>query len=162
MTALEKHIINFIEDKFSFPYLYYDKTEQTWSNEFFLFDIKTGVMYVSDEAKSILGKKYGEPFMTNIMLKVVNAWFNRTYKLTIKEIIKDIPVFDNKPPGKEIIVSIKSSSIRCFIKRSSCMPLKRNPCGNSAINFPSFVNEWIPFSIKKCSIVSKLVSIFPF
>jgi hypothetical protein len=86
MTALEKHIINFIEDKFSFPYLYYNKTEQTWSNEFFLYDIKTGVMYINDEAKSILGKKYGEPFITNIMLKVVNAWFNRTYKLTIKEI----------------------------------------------------------------------------
>ena len=50
MTALEKHIINFIEDKFSFPYLYYNKTEQTWSNEFFLYDIKTGVMYISDEA----------------------------------------------------------------------------------------------------------------
>jgi len=86
MTALEKHIINFIEDKFSFPYLYYNKTEQTWSNEFFLYDIKTSVMYVSDEAKSILGKKYGEPFMTNLMLKVVNYWFNRTYKLTVKEI----------------------------------------------------------------------------
>jgi hypothetical protein len=43
-------------------------------------------MYVSDEAKSILGKKYGEPFMSNIMLKVVNYWFNRTYKLTVKEI----------------------------------------------------------------------------
>ena len=36
--------------------------------------------------KSILGKKYGEPFMSNIMLKVVNYWFNRTYKLTVKEI----------------------------------------------------------------------------
>jgi hypothetical protein len=43
-------------------------------------------MYVSDEAKLILGKKYGEPFMSNIMLKVVNYWFNRTYKLTVKEI----------------------------------------------------------------------------
>ena len=54
MTTIEKHIVKFIEDKFGFPYLYYDKVEQTWANEFFLFDIKSGTMYVSDETKDCL------------------------------------------------------------------------------------------------------------
>ena len=87
MTTIEKHIVEFIEDKFSFPYLYYDKTEQTWSNEFFLFDIKTSTMYVSDEVKQTLNKKFGKDFISKIMLTVVNAWFSKAYQLTIKEIV---------------------------------------------------------------------------
>jgi hypothetical protein len=86
MTTIEKHIVKFIDDKFSFPYLHYDKIEQTWANEFFLFDISTGIMYVSDEVKSTLNRKFGKEFMDKIMLTVVNAWFSKTYKLTIKEI----------------------------------------------------------------------------
>ena len=45
---MKKEIIKFIENKFSFPYLYYDKVEQTWYNEFFLYDIKTETIFVSD------------------------------------------------------------------------------------------------------------------
>ena len=87
MTTIEKHIVKFVEDKFSFPYLYYNKTEQTWSNEFFLFDIKTSTMYVSDEVKQTLDKKFGKDFISKIMLTVVNAWFSKSYQLTIKEIV---------------------------------------------------------------------------
>ena len=87
MTTIEKHIVKFIEDKFSFPYLYYDKVEQTWSNEFFLFDIKTSTMYVSDEVKQTLNKKFGKDFISKIMLTAVNAWFSKAYQLTIKEIV---------------------------------------------------------------------------
>ena len=87
MTTIEKHIVKFIEDKFSFPYLYYDKVEQTWSNEFFLFDIKTSTMYVSDEVKQTLNKKFGKDFISKILLTVVNAWFSKAYQLTIKEIV---------------------------------------------------------------------------
>ena len=56
MSKLEEYISKFIEDKFSFPYLYYNKVEQTWANEFFLFDIKTSTMYVGDEVKSTLNQ----------------------------------------------------------------------------------------------------------
>ena len=51
MTTIEKHIVKFIDDKFSFPYLHYNKIEQTWTNEFFLFDIGSGVMFVNDDVK---------------------------------------------------------------------------------------------------------------
>jgi hypothetical protein len=87
MTTIEKHIVKFIEDKFSFPYLYYDKVEQTWENEFFLFDIKTSTMYVSDEVKSTLNQKFGKEFIDKIMITVVNAWFSKAYKLKIHEIV---------------------------------------------------------------------------
>ena len=30
MTTLEKHIVKFIDNKYSFPYLHYNKLEQTW------------------------------------------------------------------------------------------------------------------------------------
>jgi hypothetical protein len=83
MTTIEKHIVKFIEDKFGFPYLYYDKVEQTWANEFFLFDIKSGTMYVSDETKETLYKKYGKGYISQVLLKVVDAWFFKTYKLTV-------------------------------------------------------------------------------
>lgn len=86
MTTIEKHIVKFIEDNFGFPYLYYDKVEQTWANEFFLFDIKSGTMYVSDETKETLYKKYGKGYISQVLLKVVDAWFFKTYKLTVNTI----------------------------------------------------------------------------
>ena len=86
MTTIEKHIVKFIDDKFSFPYLHYNKIEQTWTNEFFLFDIGSGVMFVNDDVKSTLSRKFGEEYMDKIMLKVVNSWFSNAYKLTVKEI----------------------------------------------------------------------------
>ena len=86
MTTIEKHIVKFIDDKFSFPYLHYNKIEQTWTNEFFLFDIGSGVMYLNDDVKSTLNRKFGEEYMDKIMLKVVNSWFSNAYKLTVKEI----------------------------------------------------------------------------
>lgn len=86
MTTIEKHIIKFIDDKFGFPYMYYSREEQTWANEFFLFDIKTGIMYVSDSTKSELYKKFGKGYIENVLLLVVSAWFKDIYKLEIKEI----------------------------------------------------------------------------
>ena len=86
MTTIEKHIVKFIDDKFSFPYLHYNKVEQTWTNEFFLFDIGSGVMYLNDDVKSTLNRKFGEEYMDKIMLKFVNSWFSNAYKLTVKEI----------------------------------------------------------------------------
>ena len=86
MTTIEKHIVKFIEDKFGFPYLYYNKMEQTWANEFFLFDIKSGTMYVSGETKEVLYKKYGKGYISQVLLKVVDAWFFKTYKLTVNTI----------------------------------------------------------------------------
>ena len=86
MTTIEKHIVKFIDDKFSFPYLHYNKVEQTWTNEFFLFDIGSCVMFVNDDVKSTLNRKFGEEYMDKIMLKVVNSWFSNAYKLTVKEI----------------------------------------------------------------------------
>ena len=83
MTTIEKHIVKFIDDTFGFPYLYYDKTEQTWANEFFLFDIKSKTMYVSEEVKNTLYRKYGEGYIGNVFLVVVNAWFYKTYKLSV-------------------------------------------------------------------------------
>lgn len=86
MTTIEKHIVKFIDDKFGFPYMDYSREEQTWANEFFLFDIKTGVMYVSDEAKFTLYKQYGKAYIQNVLLTVVGAWFKQGYKLEVKEI----------------------------------------------------------------------------
>ena len=73
-------------DKFGFPYLHYSREEQTWVNEFFLFDIKTKTMYISDLVKFDLNKKYGKGYIDNVLLTVVNYWFNKTYKLEVKEI----------------------------------------------------------------------------
>ena len=86
MTTIEKYIVKFIEDKFGFPYLDYSREEQTWTNEFFLYDIKTGVMYISDEARITLNRKFGKGYMDNVMLVVIDAWFKKTYKLNVKSI----------------------------------------------------------------------------
>jgi hypothetical protein len=87
MTSIEKLIVKYIDDKFGFPYLYYDKVEQTWANEFFLFDIKTGTMYVGDIVKSELNNKYGKGYMDQIFLLVVREWFKKDHKLIVKEIV---------------------------------------------------------------------------
>jgi hypothetical protein len=86
MTSIEKHIVKFIDDKFGFPYLDYSREEQTWSSEFFLYDIKTGVMFVSDEVKITLGRKFGKGYIDNVLLVVMDAWFKKAYKLNIKEV----------------------------------------------------------------------------
>ena len=86
MTTIEKHIVKFIDDKFGFPYLDYSREEQTWTNEFFLYDIKTGVMYISDEARITLNRKFGKGYMDNVMLVVIDAWFKKAYKLNVKSI----------------------------------------------------------------------------
>lgn len=86
MTTIEKHIVKFIDDKFGFPYMDYSREEQTWANSFFLFDIKTGVMFISDEARITLYKKFGKGYIDNVLLTVVNAWFKKTYKLEVKEV----------------------------------------------------------------------------
>ena len=86
MTTIEKHIVKYIDDKFGFPYLYYSREEQTWVNEFFLFDIKTQTMFISDIARNELYKRFGKGYIDNILLTVVSYWFKKTYKLDIKEI----------------------------------------------------------------------------
>jgi hypothetical protein len=86
MTTIEKHIVKYIDDKFGFPYMDYSREEQTWTNEFFLYDIKTGVMYVSDIAKFELYKKFGKGYIEKILLTVINYWFKKTYKLEVKEV----------------------------------------------------------------------------
>ena len=86
MTTLEKHIIDTIENKYGFPYLDYSREEQTWTSEFFLFDIKTGVMFVSDDVKEFLYKKYGKAYIEKVLKSVVSAWFFKSYKLPVKEV----------------------------------------------------------------------------
>jgi hypothetical protein len=86
MTTIEKHIVKYIDDKFGFPYLHYSREEQTWVNEFFLFDIKTNTMYISDLVKFDLNKKFGKGYIDNVLLTVVNYWFKKTYKLEVIEV----------------------------------------------------------------------------
>jgi hypothetical protein len=83
MTTIEKLIVKYIDDKFSFPYLHYDREEQTWVNEFFLFDVKTGIMYVSDEVKETLNLKFGKKYMEKVFVTIINYWFLKGYKLKI-------------------------------------------------------------------------------
>jgi hypothetical protein len=84
---MKKEIIKFIENKFSFPYLYYDKSEQTWYNEFFLYDIKSGTIFVSDNVKDELGKRFGREFINKILFDVVSEWFKISHKYPVKEVI---------------------------------------------------------------------------
>lgn len=86
MTTIEKHIVKYIDDKFGFPYLFYDKTEQTWYNEFFLYDIKQKMMFVSDEVKENLYQKFGKNYIEQILLNVVNHWFKKIYNLNVESI----------------------------------------------------------------------------
>jgi hypothetical protein len=87
MTKIEKTIVAYIEKKFGFPYLYYNIDEQTWSNEFFLFDIKTSTMYCSDEFRDDLNKKYGKGYIDNVILIVMSEWFKYRYKHQIEQVV---------------------------------------------------------------------------
>lgn len=84
---MKKDIIKFIEDKFSFPYLHYDKVEQTWYNEFFLYDIKTETIFVSDSVKEALWKRYGKPFIEKMFFEIITDWFKISHKYSVKEVI---------------------------------------------------------------------------
>jgi hypothetical protein len=84
---MKKEIIKFIEDKYSFPYLYYDKEQQTWYNEFFLYDIKTETIFVSDVVKSELWKRFGKGFIENMFFDVITEWFKISHKYLVKEVI---------------------------------------------------------------------------
>jgi hypothetical protein len=87
MTTIEKLIVKYIDEKYGFPYLYYDINEQTWTNEFFLFDIKTGTMYINDVVKYDLNKKYGKGYIDQVLLSLIRSWFKKDHKLIVKEII---------------------------------------------------------------------------
>ena len=84
---MKKEIIKFIENRFSFPYLHYDKVEQTWYNEFFLYDIKSGTIFVSDEVKSELGKRFGKVFIDKNLSDIVMSWFKINHKYPVNEVI---------------------------------------------------------------------------
>jgi 4-hydroxyphenylpyruvate dioxygenase-like putative hemolysin len=84
---MKKEIIKFIEKKFSFPYLYYDKIEQTWYNEFFLYDIKTETIFVSDVVKHDLWKRFGEEFIKKVFFEIISEWFKISHKYNVKEVI---------------------------------------------------------------------------
>ena len=84
---MKKEIIKFIENKFSYPYLYYDKAEQTWYNEFFLYDIKSGTIFVSDVVKNDLGKRFGMEFINKILFEVVSEWFKIGHKYPVNDVI---------------------------------------------------------------------------
>lgn len=84
---MKKEIIKFIESRYSFPYLYYDKVEQTWHNEFFLYDIKTGTIFVSDEVKIELGKRFGAKFIEKIFFEVISEWFKISHNYPVNEVV---------------------------------------------------------------------------
>ena len=84
---MKKEIIKFIENKFSFPYLYYDKAEQTWHNEFFLYDIKNGTIFVSDVVKTELGKRFGKLFIDKILFDVVSEWFKIGHNYPVNYVV---------------------------------------------------------------------------
>lgn len=86
-TQVKKEIIKFVENKFGFPYLYYDKTEQTWYNEFFLYDIKTQTIFVSDIVKSELWKRFGKEFIENVFFEIISGWFKISHKYPVSEVI---------------------------------------------------------------------------
>jgi len=84
---MKKEIVKFIEKRFSFPYLHYDKLEQTWYNEFFLYDIKSQTIFVSDIVKSELGKRFGREFIDKILFEVVSEWFKISHDYPVKEVV---------------------------------------------------------------------------
>jgi hypothetical protein len=86
MTQLEKQIIKVIDDKFGFPYMTYDKVEQTWTNEYFLYDIKTETIYSSNTVKMTLSKKYGTKFIENNYSNLITKWFKMSNKYDVKHV----------------------------------------------------------------------------
>ena len=87
MTQIEKQIVKMIEDKFGFPYMTYDKQEQTWTNDNFLFDIKTETLYTSDFVRMELSKKYGTKFIENNYFKLLSKWFKMNNKYDVKHVV---------------------------------------------------------------------------
>ena len=87
MTKIEKEIVKMIEDKFGYPYMTYDKAEQTWTNNYFLFDIKTESIYSSDKVKLELGKRFGVKFIENNYFNLISKWFKISNKYNVKEVI---------------------------------------------------------------------------
>ena len=87
MTQIEKQIVKMIEDKYGYPYMTYDKAEQTWTNNYFLFDIKTETIYSSDKVKSELGKRFGAKFIENNYFNLISKWFKMSNKYEVKEVI---------------------------------------------------------------------------
>lgn len=87
MTKIEKEIVKMIEDKFGYPYMTYDKAEQTWTNNYFLFDIKTETIYCSDKVKLELGKRFGAKFIENNYFNLISKWFKISNKYNVKEVI---------------------------------------------------------------------------
>lgn len=84
---MKKEIIKFIESKYSYPYLHYDKVEQTWYNEFFLYDIKTGTIFVSDVVKSELSKRFGGKFIEKVFFEIISEWFKLNHKYPVNEVV---------------------------------------------------------------------------
>ena len=84
---IEKEIIKMIEDKYGYPYMTYDKSEQTWTNNYFLFDIKTETIYSSDKVKLELGKRFGTKFIENNYFNLISKWFKISNKYNVKEVI---------------------------------------------------------------------------
>lgn len=76
-----------IEDKYGYPYMTYDKSEQTWTNNYFLFDIKTETIYSSDKVKLELGKRFGAKFIENNYFNLISKWFKISNKYNVKEVI---------------------------------------------------------------------------
>jgi hypothetical protein len=87
MTKIEKEIVKMIEDKYGYPYMTYDKAEQTWTNNYFLFDIKTETIYSSDKVKLELGKRFGAKFIENNYFNLISKWFKISNKYNVKEVI---------------------------------------------------------------------------
>ena len=87
MTKIEKEIVKMIEDKYGYPYMTYDKAEQTWTNNYFLFDIKTETIYSSDKVKLELGKRFGAKFIENNYFNLISKWFKVNNKYNVKEVI---------------------------------------------------------------------------
>ena len=87
MTKIEKEIVKMIEDKYGYPYMTYDKSEQTWTNNYFLFDIKTETIYSSDNVKLGLGKRFGVKFIENNYFSLISKWFKINNKYNVKEVI---------------------------------------------------------------------------
>ena len=86
MTKIEKEIVKMIEDKFGYPYMTYDKAEQTWTNNYFLFDIKTETIYSSDKVKLELGKRFGAKFIENNYFNLISKWFKISNKYNVKHV----------------------------------------------------------------------------
>jgi hypothetical protein len=87
MTKIEKLIVKMIEDSYGYPYMTYDKKEQTWTNNFFLFDIKTETIYTSDNVRVGLSKKFGTKYIENNYFDLISKWFKMNNKYDVKHVV---------------------------------------------------------------------------